>query len=69
MTLPLAEGLDRKEQKLADDEDEEMNENVAADLEEFEEAMKEEVLEVVKKVKPIQPVLFKVRLKDRKSVV
>ena len=58
----LAEGLNREEQELADDEDEEMNENVAADLEEIEEAMKEEVLEVAKKVKPIQRVLFKVRL-------
>ena len=45
----LAECLDREEQKLADDEDEEMNENVAADLEEFKEAMKEEVLEVAKR--------------------
>ena len=60
----LAEGLDREEQELADDKDKdkEMNENVAADLEEIEEAMKEEVLEVVKKVKLIQCVLFKVRL-------
>ena len=45
----LAEGLDREEQELADDKDEEMNENVAADLEEIEEAMKEEVLEVAKR--------------------
>ena len=56
----LAEGLDREEQELADDEDEEMNENVAADLE-IEEVMKE-VLEVAKKVKSIQRVLFKVCL-------
>ena len=58
----LAKGLDREEQELADDKDEEMNENVAADLEEIKEAMKEEVLEVANKVKPIQRVLFKVRL-------
>ena len=57
----LAEGLDREEQELADDEDDEMTENITSDLKEIEEAMKEEILEVWKKVKPIQRVLFKVR--------
>ena len=57
----LAEGLDREEQEVADDEDNEMSENVAVDLEEIEEALKEEVWEVGKKVKPIQHLLFKVR--------
>ena len=57
----LAEGLDREEQEVADDKDDEMSKNVAVDLEEIEEALKEEVSEVGKKVKPIQHVLFKVR--------
>lgn len=57
----LSEGLDREEQEIADDEDDEMSGNVEADLEEIEEALKEEVSEVAKKVKPIQRVLFKVR--------
>ena len=54
----LAEGLDREEQEVADDEDEEMSENVEADLKDLEEALKEEVLEVVKLVKPLQRVLY-----------
>ena len=58
---PLSEGLDREELEVADDEDEEMSEDVAVDLEEIEEALREEVSEVAKKVKPIQRVLFKVR--------
>jgi hypothetical protein len=57
----LAEGLDREEQEVTDDEEDEMSENIAADLEEIEEAMKEEILDVAKKVKPIKRVLFKVR--------
>ena len=57
----LAEGLDREEQEVAEDEDDDMNENIAVDVEEIEEALKEEVLEVAKKVKPIQRVLLKVR--------
>ena len=57
----LAEDLDREEQEAADDKDEDISENLAADLENIEEAMKEEIVEVVKKVKPIQHVLFKVR--------
>ena len=57
----LAEGLNREEQEVADDEDEEMSENVEADLKDLEEALKEEVLEVAKLVKPLQRVLFKVR--------
>ena len=56
----LAEGLDREEQEVADENDEEMSENVADVLEEIEEAMKEEVSDVAKKVKPIQRMLFKV---------
>ena len=58
----LAEGLDREEQEVADDksEDEDLSENIGADLEEIEEAMKDNILEVAKKVKPIQRVLFKV---------
>ena len=45
------------------DEDDgfDMSENVAVDVEEIEAALKEEILEVAKKVKPIQRVLFKVR--------
>ena len=59
----LAEGLEREEQEAGDDENDDMGENnLVADLDEIEEAMKEEVLEVTKKVKPIQRVLFKVRL-------
>ena len=58
--VSLSEGLDREEQEVADDEGEEMSENVADVLEEIEEAMKEEVSEVAKNVKPIQRVLFKV---------
>ena len=50
----LAEGLNREEQEVADDEDEEMSENVEADLKDLEEALKEEVLEVAKLVKPLQ---------------
>ena len=57
----LAEDLDREEQEAADDEDEDISENLVADLENIEEAMKEEIVEVAKKVKPIQHVLFKVR--------
>jgi hypothetical protein len=57
---PLSEGLDREEQEVADDEDDEMSKDVAVDLEEIEEALREEVSEVAKKVKPIQRVLFKV---------
>ena len=57
----LAEDLDREEQEAADDKDEDISENLAADLENIEEAMKEEIVEVAKKVKPIQCVLFKVR--------
>jgi hypothetical protein len=59
----LAEGLDREEREMADDEDDDddMREEVAVDMEEIEEVLKEEVLEVAKKVKPIQRVLFKVR--------
>jgi hypothetical protein len=57
----LAEGLDREEQEVADDEDDDMSKDIAADVEEIEDAMKEEVLEVAKKAKPIQRVLFKVR--------
>ena len=56
----LAEGLDREEQEVADDEDEEMSENVEADLKDLEEVLKEEVLEVAKLVKPLQRVLIKV---------
>jgi hypothetical protein len=59
----LAEGLEREEQEAGDDENDDMGENnIVADLDEIEEVMKEEVLEVTKKVKPIQRVLFKVRL-------
>ena len=58
---PLAEDLDREEQEAADDKDEDISKNLAADLENIEEAMKEEIVEVAKKVKPIQRVLFKVR--------
>jgi hypothetical protein len=57
----LAEGLDREEQEMADDEDDDMRGDVAVEVEEIEEGLKEEVLEVAKKVKPIQRVLFKVR--------
>ena len=57
----LAEDLDREEQEAANDKDEDISENLAADLENIEEAMKEEIVEVAKKVKPIQCVLFKVR--------
>lgn len=57
----LAGDLDREEQEVADDEDGDMSGNIVADLEEIEETMKEEVLEVAKKVKPIKRVLFKVR--------
>ena len=57
----LAGDLEREEQEVADDEDSDMSRNIAADLEEIEEAMREEILEVGKKVKPIQRVLFKVR--------
>ena len=56
----LAEGLDREEQEVADDEDDDMSENIAADLEDIEEAMKDEISEVAKKVKPIQRIMFKV---------
>ena len=56
-----AEELDREEQEVVDNEDDEMSEDVAADLEDIEEALKEEVSEVAKKVKLIQRVLFKVR--------
>ena len=58
----LAEDLDREEQEAADDEDEDISKNLAADLENIEEVMKEEIVEVAKKVKPIQCVLFKVML-------
>ena len=57
----LDEDLDREEQEAANDKDEDISENLAADLENIEEAMKEEIVEVAKKVKPIQRVLFKVR--------
>ena len=60
----LAEDLDREEQEMASgDEDDgfDMSEIVAVDVEEIEAALKEEILEVAKKVKPIQRVLFKVR--------
>ena len=53
---------------MADDEDEEMSENVEADLKDLEEALKEEVLEVAKLVKPLQRVLFKVRLLYNRAV-
>ena len=56
----LAEGLDREEREMADDKDDDMGKDVTVDVEEIEEALKEEVLEVAKKVKPIQRVLFKV---------
>ena len=56
----FADDLDREEQDVADDEDDDMSENIAGDLEEIEEAMKEEIAEVAKKVKPIRLVLFKV---------
>ena len=52
--------LDREEQDVADDKEDGMGNNIAADLEEIEEAMKEEIAEVVKKVKPIWRILFKV---------
>jgi hypothetical protein len=56
------EGLDREEQEMADDEDDNgMSEDVEADVEKIEEALKKEVSDVAKKVKPIQRVLFKVR--------
>ena len=58
--IALAGDLDREEQEVADDEDGDMSGNMAADLEEIEAAMKDEILEVAKKVKPIQRVLFKV---------
>ena len=64
----LAEGLDREEQEVADDEDEEMSENVEADLKDLEEALKEEVLEVAKLVKPVLRVLFKVYLLSNRAV-
>jgi hypothetical protein len=57
----IAEELNREEQEVADDEDNDMSGNIAADLEEIEEAMEVEISEVAKKVKPIQRVLFKVR--------
>lgn len=57
----LADDLDREEQEVVDDEDDGMSESLAADLEEIEEAMKEEIVEVAKKVKPVQRVLYKVR--------
>ena len=57
----LAEDLDREEQEAANDEDEDISENLAADLENIEEVMKEEIVEVAKKVKPTQHVLFKAR--------
>jgi small-conductance mechanosensitive channel len=58
----LAEELDREEQEVVDEDDEDTtSQNVEADLDEVEEAMKEEVLEVAKKVKPIKHVLYKVR--------
>jgi hypothetical protein len=58
--ISLAGDLEREEQEVADDEDGDMSRTIAADLEEIEEVMKEEILEVGKKVKPIQCVLFKV---------
>ena len=42
----LAEGLDREEKEMVDDEDDEMTENITSDLKEIKEAMKEEILEV-----------------------
>jgi hypothetical protein len=60
ITSLQAEDIDREEQEVADDEDVEMSENIAGDLEEIEEEMKDDILEVQKKVKPIQRVLFKV---------
>ena len=56
----LADGLDREEQEVADDEDKDIGKNIVVDMEETEETMKEEVLKVAKKVKPIQCVLFNV---------
>ena len=53
---------------MADDEDEVMSENVEADLKDLEEALKEEVLEVAKLAKPLQQVLFKVRLLYNRAV-
>ena len=58
----LAEGLEREDQEVANDEDDDLNKNIAVDLEEIEDAMKDEILEVRKKVKPVQCVLLKVRL-------
>lgn len=61
----IADDLDREEQEAGDDEeddDDELNKDVLTDLEEIEEAMKEEVSEVAKLVKPVRQVLFKVRL-------
>ena len=52
----LAEGLDREEQEMADNEDDEMSKRIVADVEEIEEALKEEISEVAKIVKPIQRV-------------
>ena len=59
--ISLAGDLNREEQEVADDEDSDLSRKIVADLEEIEEAMEEEILEVRKKVKPIQRVLFKVR--------
>ena len=61
----IADDLDREEQEVGDDEEDddvELNKDVLTDLEEIEEAMKEEVSEVAKLVKPVRQVLFKVRL-------
>ena len=57
----FADDLDREEQDVANDKEDGMGDNIAAYLEEIEEAMKEEIAEVAKKVKPIRRVLFKVR--------
>ena len=58
----LSEGLDREEQEVADEDENEMSENLEDDLEEIEEVLKEEVSDVARKAKPVQCVLFKVRL-------
>ena len=61
----IADELDRGEQEVGDeeeDDDDESNREIVGDLEEIEEAMKEEVSEVAKVVKPVCQVLFKVRL-------
>ena len=61
----IADELDREEQEVSDeeeDDDDESNREIVGDLEEIEEAMKEEVSEVAKVVKPVRQVLFKVRL-------